>query len=496
MFEYPTVRGLSAVAGLGPATIAEQGLVQGPVPLTPIQHWFFQQNQPEPHHYNQSVILAATEAPNRAWLAAALAALIGHHDALRLRFERIGVGWSQTNAGLEDVPDIEELDLSNVADSELPVVLLNAASAVQARLDLTRGPVVRVALFELGANRGARLLIVVHHLAVDAVSWRILLEDFQRAYEQQRKGIPIVFPAKTTSYKEWAHRLVQFAQSEEMSSEADYWHQVADESIGRIPIDSNGGDVVADEGIVTVTVGADEARALMEDVPSRHQITVEEVLLASLGETLARWAGASSVLIDLEGHGREDLFDDVDVTRTVGWFTTMYPLRLERATDGDWAQAVASTRARLRSVPRRGIGYGALRYLHHDAAVRQKLEVIPAAEICFNYLGQFGQNAEGETMFSAAADPAGAEQSPLATRTHLLEVSAMASGGKLRIEIRFGQQMHNRQTIERLAAEYVRALQSAVTALLASAPGAVAAAADFGWRGDDIEQLLSEIDAG
>src|SRR3990172_6889590 len=191
VFEHPTVAGLAAVAEGKAAPEGEQGEVTGAVPLTPIQRWFFEQDLPERHHFNQSVLLKVRARVERGALEAALAALLRHHDALRLRFSReAGRGeWRQVNAGYEEMPGLLQwVDLSDLAAERRREAVEELSEAAQASPCLARGPLPRAVYFDLGSGQGGRLLLVIHHLAVDVVSWRILLEDLEVAYRQAPEG--------------------------------------------------------------------------------------------------------------------------------------------------------------------------------------------------------------------------------------------------------------------------------------------------------------------
>src|SRR5918996_4601570 len=213
LFQHQSIAELAAVAGVGPGLEAEQGVVSGGVPLTPIQRWFFEQGLPEPQHFNQSVLLEVGAELEPGWVQRVVRELLVQHDALRLRFSPEGGQWRQVNAGLEEGVPFGVVDLSGLGIEEQPAVLEGVAAAQQGSLNLEVGPLLRVVLFQLGAGRPGRLLMVVHHLAVDGVSWRVLLEDFQRAYEQRSRGEAIELPPKTTAFKAWAARLMGYGHS-------------------------------------------------------------------------------------------------------------------------------------------------------------------------------------------------------------------------------------------------------------------------------------------
>ncbi len=219
LFEHPTIAQLSRVASRAPAIAAEQGLVTGSFPLTPIEHRFFEQAPVVPGHYNHAMLLELPRPVRPEVLEAAVAALLEHHDALRLRFDQTedagGAGWAQTIVGPGDPVPFTHEDLSRQPDGARRAALEARAAELQASLDLTHGPLLRVAQFHLGDEEPDRLLIVIHHAAVDGVSWRILLDDLHRACEQLEDGRAVQLPPKTTSFKAWAEHLAEHARSEE-----------------------------------------------------------------------------------------------------------------------------------------------------------------------------------------------------------------------------------------------------------------------------------------
>jgi NRPS condensation-like uncharacterized protein len=193
------------------------------VPLTPIQHWFFEQNLPEPHHFNQAVLLEVQQTLDPTLLEQAVQQLLLHHDALRLRFERTEAGWQQHLASPDAEIPLTRVDYSGLAEAEQRLAIEATATELQASLDLSTGQLVQVVLFNLGTSEPRRLLIVIHHLVVDGVSWRILLEDLQTAYQQLSRGETIKLPSKTTSFKHWSERLQEYAHSAELQQERNYW---------------------------------------------------------------------------------------------------------------------------------------------------------------------------------------------------------------------------------------------------------------------------------
>jgi non-ribosomal peptide synthase protein (TIGR01720 family) len=465
LFQHPTVAKLAAVVGATQAVQVDQGVVTGALPLTPIQHWFFEQNFADPHHWNMALLLEVRPALNPALLERAVQQLLRHHDALRLRFGREESGWRQVTAAPDETAPVLRIDLSALAEGEQDAAMHRAAAAVQASLDLTQGPLLRVALVERGAPRASRLLLVAHHLVIDGVSWRIVLDDLQTAYEHLRGGQPVQLPAKTTSFQRWAQRLQQQAHSEMLQAEVEYWLGHRPSALPGLPVDYPAGPAVNTMGSArTVRVALEEAetRALLQAVPGVYRTQIDEVLLTAVVQAVTGWSGQRGVWVDVEGHGREEIVAEVDVSRTVGWFTTIYPVRLSLEEAPGPGEALKAIKEQLRRVPHRGIGYGMLRYLSGDGPVVERLRGLPEPEVSFNYLGQFDQVVTATSPFQLIQEESGPTVSGRARRTHLLEVTGLVIDHRLHIDWTYSENLHRRATIESLAQGFIRALRALI----------------------------------
>ena len=454
IFEHQTVAGLALyVTAMDPAgpPLPGQGPVTGEVPLTPIQRWFFDEGFADPHHFNHALLLEPREPLAPGALEKAMAAIVEHHDALRMRFAVDGS--RQENAPAEPVTPFYRVDLSGLPAIRRDEAFEQAATEIQTGFDLTAGPLTRLCLFH---GEPVRLLWVTHHLVVDGVSWRLLLEDLEGAYRQAAQGLLPILPPKITSFQEWARRLTAHAASEELARELDFWRETARVPVPRLPVDLvSGSDLVGDEAMVDFELTAEETTDLLQTLPSVYHNRIDDALLSSLARALAGWTGSPRLRVDLEGHGREPIgnLDDLDVSRTVGWFTTQYPVVLEKG-DASPGEALVSAKERLRAVPGRGIGYGLLRYLANA-------EAAPDAEISFNYLGQGAASGE-RSLFRASPATAGPSRSPRGHRTHPLEIVGLVTDGRLRITLAYGSRTYRRETAERLAADYAGALRQLI----------------------------------
>ncbi|HKV06573.1 MAG TPA: amino acid adenylation domain-containing protein, partial [Thermoanaerobaculia bacterium] len=460
LFERQTVAALAEVAETA-AVSGEQGPVTGPAPLLPIQRWFFAEGFAEPHHFNQALALAAREPLDDAALARAVAAVHAHHDALRLRFLREPEGWSQAHA-VETEPAFTCVDLAALPAARQAAARAQAAAQVQEGFDLARGPLARLVHFSPGTGAG-RLVWAIHHLVVDGVSWRVLLEDLETAYAQAARGLAPALPPKTTSYKTWAERLSSHARSGALASELEHWATVARTAAPRLPVDFPAGlaaNRVGTEEAVSEELSQEETQALLQKVPALYRTQVNDALLAALAQAFAPWTGSGVLRVDLEGHGREELFPDVDLSRTVGWFTTQFPVVVDVTGAAGPGAALAAVKEQLRAVPGHGLGYGLLRYLAPpESPAARGPATVAGSEISFNYLGQLNAQAGEPPVFAVAGDPIGRLRSPGSHRTHLLEVTGLVAEGHLQLTLRFSPRVHLRSTVEPLAAAFAQALR-------------------------------------
>ncbi|HEX3554405.1 MAG TPA: amino acid adenylation domain-containing protein [Thermoanaerobaculia bacterium] len=467
IFESQTIAELAAVTAgdASPESLGEdQGPVVGEAPLTPIQRRFFAEGRREPWRFNQAVLLVPRERLAAAPLAAALDRLAAHHDALRLRFVRAGGAgdeWRQAHAPVAPVP-LVEVDLTAV-----PAVsadeLEAAVEQLQSGLDLAQGPLFTAALFRQGG--GDRLLLTAHHLVVDGVSWRVLLEDLAAAC----RGFDL--PAKTTSWKSWTERLAAFSRSPEIAAELDYWLDglALPAVVPPLPCDLAGGGAPA-RASVAVELGAAETLALLQEVPEVYRTQVNDLLLAALVRAFAAWTRERTLLVDLEGHGREEIFPDVDLSRTVGWFTTVFPLALTLPPGGGPREAIRGVKESLRAVPRRGLGYGLLRYLAGPDS-GDRLAALPAPQVSFNYLGRFDAAAGERGLFAFAPEPVRGAAGEVLADAPLFAIDALVLDGRLRVSWTYDPGRCLPATVERLASGFVAEVAALVEHCLSPAAG-------------------------
>jgi amino acid adenylation domain-containing protein/non-ribosomal peptide synthase protein (TIGR01720 family) len=498
LLQHQTIAGLAASAG-GKVFHTEQGVVIGDVPLTPIQRWFFELGLSDPHHFNQSVVREVRQAINPELLRQAVANLVEHHDALRMSFTRQDTGWQQFNSDLASSPvALIREDLSQLSADEQLRAFEARASEIQGSFDFGKPPLIRVAWFERGPKQPGWLLIVVHHLVVDAVSWPILIEDLWKAYRLLQQGEQVRLPRKTTSFKYWADQLVAHAQSGALDSEREYWSRLSAIEIPSIPLDFPQGINTRDSSsTVAVSLSAEETQTLLADVSQAKQIQMNDFLLAGLTLAFQRWTGQPKLLLALEGHGREDIIAGMDLTRTVGWFTTLFPVLLDLPETSAPNESLQSVKDQLGAIPNRGIGYGMLRYLGSEP-VQQQLRRIPTPEVGFNYLGQRNKNARAETAKTSTLPSAGSWQGETGLRTRVLVVTATINRGQLEIRLGFSGNLHRQETIAKLADDYLKAIRSLLSQEHAPKAGSLRPE-DFPeaqLSQSDLDMLLAKLSGG
>ncbi len=499
VFDHQTVAELAAVAataGEPQGGGKEDEEQEGALTLTPIQAWFFEQEIPFRNHFNQTILLSTPARLDVGALRTAVAALECRHGALRLRCADEDGEPRLTIIAPAVEPPVTVIDIAGLPDEERRGRIASAGAELQASLDLTHGPVYRVAYFEDGRPGGGRLLFTAHHLAVDTISWRILVEDLTLAFEQASRGAAVSLPGPTASLRRWTRLLDDYAQSPEVQAQLPFWIGTADREVVLLPVDSlTGGNTIASTGTVTSAFDPEETQQLLQSVPRAYDTQINDALLSALAIAFRSWTGAASLLIDVEGHGREAIAADVDLSRTVGWFTTMYPVCLEVEGAALPEQVIQRVKEQLRQVPGRGMGYGLLRYLARNTAEAGALSRGRRAEVLFLYLGQFDQRTPEAATFGRATEPVGPERYPGAERAHLIEVTGAIRDGRLQVAWTYSTHRHRRETIAALAGHFERALRAIVSAG-AAGPARVSTPADFPHAGLDqasLDSLLSRL---
>lgn len=482
--------------------------------LTPIQQWFFDAEHPQQHHWNQSAMFKVLVPLDFIALQAAAKALIKHHDALRLRFTQktskggsgIASGNQPSNANWMQYysADIshnicEHLTISQ--DENWEALLEFQATQLQKNLNIFNGPLIRVAYFDSESchsqsvrdraeKRESYLLIAIHHLVVDGVSWRILLADFQRAYQQalayktmhnsktpSECASTIDLGDKSTTYRQWVEQLNDYAQSQTLAQQADYWCQ--NQRVGDFPVQYPGGNnTVGSTQSVKCTLSLSLTKHLLKSVPAVYRTQITDILLAALSRQVSVHCDSPWVLLELEGHGREDINEHLDLSQTFGWFTTRYPvyLQLEEGKEQgeyDSASLIKSIKEQLRQVPDNGLSFGLLRYLntHQHSRSLNQLKQRQQAPISFNYLGQFDLAIDEQSLLTPSDIRCGEERDARGRRDYLIDINAFIRNDQLHIEWHYSNQLHSADWVNAFAQEYVDSLTHLINDCLADKAG-------------------------
>ncbi|MBT1695435.1 amino acid adenylation domain-containing protein [Fulvivirgaceae bacterium PWU4] len=434
------------------AQYADQRPVTGPVPLTPVQQWFFDNRLKHTHHFNQAVMLRFEGGITEEVVHGIFEELQRHHDALRMVFTQSADEVVQTNRDVDLPVSLQVIHLQQ--ETGWHETLLEYAGALQRSIDLENGPLMKLALFHL-ANE-SRLLIVIHHLVIDGVSWRILFEDIESLYAQVKGNLPLSLPPKTDSFQSWSKALRSYVQGTAFQRASAYWHTVAGEAGAVITRDFPAGrNTRESEAVETISFSVDDTARLLGEVHRPFNTGITDILLTALMLAFREMYGNTRLWIELEGHGRHDVVRDVNISRTVGWFTSIYPVLLD-AGSGDWRAAIKQVKETLRKVPHGGIDYLLVKH-----AAGTSLQAFPAPQVSFNYLGQFDADMKN-AAYTVSLDLTGNNISDKETRFHDWEISGMLVDGRLALKIAYSHAQYTTGTMHAFADHYRRQLVSLI----------------------------------
>ncbi|GAA3728700.1 amino acid adenylation domain-containing protein [Salinactinospora qingdaonensis] len=497
VFTHRTPAALAAVAQPVTSEPAVQQHAVDPVgsmPAPPIVHWLLRRGEAI-HAVTQRQVVATPAGLTSATLTTALQRLLDHHGALRLRLDRDQATMHIPAPGAVDATGVfRRVDATGLAEAELTQTIVAAAHEAAHELAPEAGQVLRAVWFDAGANADGRLLLLIHHLAVDGVSWRILLPDLAEAVAAHAQGRAPSLQPEATPLRAWARGLTEHAQSPEWTGQLDHWRAAlapTGDAWPTAPVPDPQRDTVATADTVTRELDPDTTAAVLSQIPDMFHGTVNDVLLAALAMAVATWradVGArpdAPLLVDVEGHGREEgagIVAGADLARTVGWFTSLYPVRLDLtgldardAMAGGPAAGTACKRVKeeVRTVPDNGLGFGMLRYLNGDTAAELAAGTAPL--LLFNYLGRMPASRTRHWEMTPETWQVPLEFAPSLPLTHGLALNAVAeedSAGTVRLRARwtFGARLWRQDDVDRLARAWFDAL--AALHRHAAAPGA------------------------
>ncbi|MFD6977594.1 amino acid adenylation domain-containing protein [Bacillus subtilis] len=448
LFRHPKIKDLSPFIRKS-ERIIEQGPVQGDVPWTPVQQWFFSQDIEERHHFNQSVMLFHSGHLSENALRPALKKLAEHHDALRMVYRNDDRRWIQINQGIHEsqLYSLRTFDLSQ-SESGWETQIKQEVADLQQSINLQEGPLLHAALFK--TLTGDYLFLAIHHLVVDGVSWRILLEDLSAGYQQAAAGQTIQLPPKTDSYQEYARRIQEYAQSSKLIREEAYWRTVEEQQDAELPyeIPHHVNIDFSKRDSLSFSLTEADTAVLLQNINHAYGTDTQDILLTAASLAICEWTGGSMLRIAMEGHGREHILPELDISRTVGWFTSMYPALISFENHRyELGTALKTVKDTLGRIPNKGVGYGMLKYLTHPE--NKSITFSKTPEISFNYLGQFN-DIERQDTFRPSSLGSGKDITHTWKREQIIEMSAMAADKKLHFNLSYPPARFHRNTMEQL----------------------------------------------
>ena len=470
--------------------LGEQGVLAGVSGLTPIQQWFFENNLHSRSHFNQSVLLGIDKTVHPALLTTAVKKLVAHHDALRFTYYQQDGGWIQEYTGV--VSDLIVEDLRSVDKESLAAAITQKAEHYQRNLDIA-GRLYQMVLMETpDFETQNRMFLVIHHLGIDGVSWRILIENLEFLISGLQENKKADLGTKTSSYRQWHAALNEYGRRPDVLSQTDYWEKVLRNyrPFTRDKADAQNVRFRDMAGKVT-SLDAEQTSRLLQEVPKMYHTEINDILLCALSMSLSEWGGTEKIIIGLEGHGREEISKSIDTSQTVGWFTSMYPVLIEMPQQHEIAQTIKSVKEQLRQVPGKGLGYGVLKYINKE----QKLSRVAGWHITYNYLGQLDNVVKTGQWFSGAKESAGQPVSDDHLMSEQLQLTSYVQGGQLVLNWLYNSKNYEKEVIDDLVGRFKENLRllidHCITTQLKS--GVVFTPSDYGLGSEITFQELDEF---
>ena len=496
IFERPTVAGLAQVAQTGGPSLAPQGPIEGEVRLTPIQQRFLAEFSGDRNRFSQDALLELRTRFDRATLEAALALLLARHDTLRSQFARDDDGrWMQIIQAVDAVSvELDDADLTGIAVENQAQAIEQLTAELSTRLDIATGACVAAAHVRRGDGRDDQLLMVIHHLVVDGVSWWVLARDLEAALPALAAGRAPTLGPRSSSWRQWGEALDDYARSPALRRESAYWTERVPPSM-TLPCAVPGSCL----GLETVRVELDRDRTsrLLHEAPGALRAQVPELLVTALHEAMADTTRGDTLRLDIEAHGREEIAAGLDLLRTVGWFTSIFPVTLRREPNGGPLATLRAVKERLRAVPNRGVGYGVLRYSAAGSDTAHALGAQPHSPAVFNYMGRWDRaTATGGAL--GFARPIGLQWSGDAPWLTPLEIDAVVFDASLVVDFRHGVGGPAAPAVRSLADRFLAVVAELVDAGQSDAGTALAPSdfpnADLDQSG--LDDILSDLGEG
>ena len=464
LLQFPTVADLAINMEESDVAGAEQGLITGAVPLTPMQHWFFELNVDRPNLWSTVLKLRITDRIDSDFLKKSFQYLCQHHDVLRTRFKRKGATVEPYIMDDDPSSKLDTIDMRHMAASDQAKAIEQQVLKAQTTLDLESGPVLCARLFLRGGDLHDLLFIIIHPLVIDHRSLKIFLEDLEAAYRDLEGQQTPMLPRKTSSFKYWAEAMTSYANSDVIASDLPFWTKQNEARLNKLSRDfqrSGNGR----EGSAEFLAAGFETRNgndLLLSFAEKHSVGVEVLLLTALAKTICKWSDTPSLFVDIIGDARGVAIDNIAPSRTIGMFTMAYPLNLMNPSGPNAHEDIAAVHNQLQNIPSQGLSFGALRYLHNEQSHRNMLAQFPRPELSFNYIGNLDQTIQTPSHFRIETAPQ-LVRDPDGKRPYLIEVDASIRANRLELQWRFNTRRHHRTTIQFLADDFYVSLQRLVS---------------------------------
>lgn len=463
LFNTPTIAGLLAShRKVEPSSQALDDDSSDPISFSPAQSWFFEQSFIQPDHWNEVVLIKTTPKLSFSHLQAMVQAVLEQHSSLRLGFQNSEGG---VKTCFVPVSECIQLNQVKIQRNELTLQIHRLVGG----LSLAKGRVVHFHQICAEDTSERWLLITAHHLVIDGVSWRVLLEDLSKAFSQLITGEAITLGLKSASFGQWTRFLREWSTTTDCQDQLSWWKSEQNYPAISLPADKlTGENTESFVNEVQVSFDASETDHLLRTAGR----DVHALFLAALAATLRDWIGRSRFRLDVEGHGRESLVDSPDVSRTIGWFTSIFPFGIDLTSDQSPNAVFETIRKKLHAVPCHGVGYGVLRYLS------RQLEAGPPSSVIFNYLGQFNDHMPGQNSLVLALEKATFSSASANHRPHLLQVTGAVIDGHLQFRLIHSTACHEKETIETHAQKFQAAIRNMLVCLSIPKPDAAAVELD------------------
>ncbi|MEO1142955.1 MAG: condensation domain-containing protein, partial [Pseudomonadota bacterium] len=460
----------------------DQAAVEGHVPLTPVQQEFFAYGHRDPHHYNLAVMLLVSDGFPEAALEEICLTLQNHHDALRIAYKEDKGKAVQYNHDTNYPVYAQVVRLGDQSDVQQDIAAKTAQ--MQESLDLENGPLMKVVLFKHGS--GDRLFIVIHHLVMDAISWKILIEDLDELVSQFKANESLQLPEKTHSYQYWARKLQAYAHEAEVLEQQGFWKKYV-ESVSPFIKKSRheGPDLLHDSNDLTYALQKPTTQLLISKANVPFNTNSEELLLAALVLATQDAFEAKHMAVMMESHGRDHPIEGVHLERTIGWFTCEYPVVFDTSRELELHQLIKHVKETLRKIPNGGIGYGLLQYTDPVYALEASKTKRP--QVLFNYVGDMGSFLE-QVSFEQAAEPVGFLRSQKGDREYDFEIICAIIDQKLTATLNYNPHYFETDTIVKWWEGYASALERVVN-YCAERHNQELTPSDLGYKDLSVEEL-------